>query len=90
MAQILVIEPFYGGSHRSFIDSLINHSRHDWKLLTLPARHWKWRMRNTPLAIAEQVNSALPEVDVVFVTDYVKFMSKYKNDYFSPISFLEI
>ena len=43
--KLLVVEPYYGGSHRAFLDDLLRHLPHDAELLTLPAQHWKWRMR---------------------------------------------
>ena len=43
--KILVLEPYYGGSHRAFLKGLQHHLDHDFELLTLPARKWKWRMR---------------------------------------------
>jgi len=42
---ILTLEPFYGGSHRAFLDGLAAHLGADMELLTMPARHWKARMR---------------------------------------------
>lgn len=47
MGDYLFIEPFYGGSHKKFLDGLIEHSSFRIELLTLPARHWKWRMRGS-------------------------------------------
>jgi glycosyltransferase involved in cell wall biosynthesis len=43
--NILVLEPYYGGSHRAFLDGLIHHLPCSFELLTLPAHSWKWRMR---------------------------------------------
>jgi glycosyltransferase involved in cell wall biosynthesis len=43
--RILVVEPYYGGSHKAFLDGLLRELPHAVELLTLPARHWKWRMR---------------------------------------------
>ena len=44
--RILALEPYYGGSHRAFLDGWSGQSRHDWQLLTLPPHSWKWRMRH--------------------------------------------
>jgi len=44
--NILALEPFYGGSHRAFLDGWAAHSRHHWTVLGLSPRHWKWRMRH--------------------------------------------
>lgn len=53
--KILALEPFYGGSHRAFIDGWMAHSRHEFSLLTLPDSHWKWRMRHAAIALAESI-----------------------------------
>ena len=50
--KILALEPYYGGSHRAFIDGWIELSRHEWTLLTLPANKWKWRMRHAAITFA--------------------------------------
>ncbi|MBI9098668.1 MAG: DUF3524 domain-containing protein, partial [Spirochaetaceae bacterium] len=46
---------FYGGSHKSFADGLIQHSTHTFDLLTLPDKYWKWRMRGAALYFAEKL-----------------------------------
>lgn len=43
--KLLVAEPYYGGSHKAFLDDLPQQLPHAFELLTLPAQHWKWRMR---------------------------------------------
>lgn len=43
--KLLVVEPYYGGSHRAFLDELLRQLSCQFDLLTLPAQHWKWRMR---------------------------------------------
>ena len=69
--RILAIEPFYGGSHRSFLDGWRHHSRHDFTILGLPAYKWKWRMRHAPLTMAEQLReqSKHTDWDVVWCSD---------------------
>lgn len=53
--NILALEPYYGGSHRAFLDGWIASSRHTWTCLTLPAHHWKWRMRHAAITFAEEL-----------------------------------
>ena len=70
--KILAIEPYYGGSHRAFIDGWIYKSSHKWTLLTMPPRMWKWRMRGAAFHIASQVNELCRQGnswDVVFCCD---------------------
>ncbi|PRP90732.1 Glycosyl transferases group 1 [Enhygromyxa salina] len=45
--RVLYIEPFHGGSHAAFGEVLTGASWAEWTTLTLPARHWKWRMRGS-------------------------------------------
>lgn len=53
--RILALEPYYGGSHRAFLDGWSHRSRHHWTLLTLPAHHWKWRMRHAAVTLRAQI-----------------------------------
>ncbi|QEF96779.1 GDP-mannose-dependent alpha-(1-6)-phosphatidylinositol dimannoside mannosyltransferase [Stieleria maiorica] len=70
--HVLAIEPYYGGSHQAFLDGVSAGSRHRWSLATLPARHWKWRMRSAPAQIvpvvADRIQSqGIP--DVILTSD---------------------
>jgi glycosyltransferase involved in cell wall biosynthesis len=66
--SVVYVEPFYGGSHRAFIDSWIAHSRHRWRLVSLPAARWKWRMRLAGIELGEQLARFERAADVVVVT----------------------
>lgn len=52
--KVLALEPYYGGSHRAFLDGWISHSAHRWTVLGLPAHHWKWRMRHASFTLADR------------------------------------
>jgi len=70
--NVLSLQPFFGGSHRSFSDGLIRHSRHQWTVLSLPDRHWKWRMRHAPLEFAKEIRKLQLQGqrwDAIFCTD---------------------
>ena len=54
--RVLSLQPFYGGSHRAFIDGWVQHSHHQWELETLPDRFWKWRMRQAAVEFAERLD----------------------------------
>ncbi len=43
--KILLLEPYYGGSHRFFVDGLTTCLGDQVTLLSLPARKWKMRMQ---------------------------------------------
>ena len=70
--KILVLEAYYGGSHKAFLDGWQQHSEHEFTLLTLPPSKWKWRMRHGAITFAQQVNerAAAGETwDVLFCSD---------------------
>jgi len=56
--KIVVLEPYYGGSHKAFVDGLARNLPFDFRLYTLPARKWKWRMRLAAPMFAEQLETA--------------------------------
>lgn len=70
--SVLTLQPFYGGSHRQFIDGWIANSRHNWKVISLPDRNWKWRMRHAAIYCAEQTQKLINDglgFDAVLATD---------------------
>ncbi|MDZ7292878.1 MAG: DUF3524 domain-containing protein [candidate division KSB1 bacterium] len=69
--NIVFVESFYGGSHKSFLDGLIKYSRHAITPITLPSRFWKWRLRSAALYIAEEYGEALRQCDLIIVTDLI-------------------
>ena len=66
--KFLFLEPFFGGSHRDFACGLVDHSRHDITLCSLPARFWKWRMRGAALYFARTM-PPLAAYDGIITTD---------------------
>ena len=52
--NICLIEPFFTGSHAAWAEEYARYSRHDIRLLTLPGRHWKWRMHGGAVTLARQ------------------------------------
>ncbi|MCF6291497.1 MAG: DUF3524 domain-containing protein [Desulfobacterales bacterium] len=60
--KILVLEPYYGGSHKSFLQGLRRYLPMRFELLTLSARKWKWRMRLAAPYFAELMrNMEVPD-----------------------------
>ena len=73
MARIVIFEPYYGGSHRSFLDGLCRLPHH-FQLHTLPANRWKWRMRLAAPFWAGQIKREeidLSCADTIFCSSYL-------------------
>lgn len=60
MKKILILEPYYGGSHKQFLDGLCRHVAADYTLMTLPPRKWKMRMQLSAPWFAGKIEE-LPE-----------------------------
>jgi glycosyltransferase involved in cell wall biosynthesis len=67
--RILLIAPYFGGSHRAWAEGYAQHSRHQVDWLTLPARFWKWRMQGGAVTLAEQVRALEERPDLLLATD---------------------
>ncbi len=69
--NILVLEPYFGGSHRAFLETWMALTTHHVHIRTLPARKWKWRMRGSAIWFAEQVAAMEERIDLIFTCDMV-------------------
>ena len=74
--DVWAVEPFYGGSHKYFLDGLSASSAHRITQLTLPGRNWKWRMHGGAIALAQSARDLLTSrsgtirpPDVIFASD---------------------
>ncbi len=52
--SVLLLEPYFGGSHRAWAEGLVRHLPLPVALVTLPGRWWKWRMRGAAVTLAER------------------------------------
>ena len=67
--NVLLIEPFYSGSHKSWADAIAQYSSHNVELLTLPGRFWKWRMHGAALSLAKAICAKKKYYDVIMASD---------------------
>lgn len=67
--QILLIEPFFGGSHRQWAEGFQKHSRHQVRILSLSGRHWKWRMYGGAVSLARQFLDSNAQPDLILASD---------------------
>ncbi len=73
--NILLIESYYGGSHRAWADSFKKHSSHHVELLTLPAQFWKWRMQGGAVTLARLYEQLDTSPDVILASDMMNVAS---------------
>jgi glycosyltransferase involved in cell wall biosynthesis len=64
--RLLVLEPYYGGSHRAVLECLLPALGWEFDLLQLPARKWKWRMRGAAITFADEAR----RLDAAWRADY--------------------
>lgn len=66
---VTFVEPYFAGSHAAFAEALAAGVDVTWRRLTLPGRHWKWRMRGSAAYFAS--SDAFTGADVIFASSYV-------------------
>ena len=69
--KILLLAPFYGGSHKKWVDELRLHSSHKITVLSMPGRHWKWRMQHSAIHFASEIKKLNETYDTIICTDLV-------------------
>ncbi len=65
---ILLLEPFFSGSHAQWAKGFQQFSQHHVEILSLPGRHWKWRMFGGAVSLAQQWPTDL-DIDLVVASD---------------------
>jgi glycosyltransferase involved in cell wall biosynthesis len=68
--KILVLEPYYGGSHKSFLVGL-KQLPFEFEFMTFPARKWKWRMRLAAPYFAEKLFETGRRFDRILCSTFV-------------------
>lgn len=67
--QILIIEPYFTGSHRAWAEGYQNYSANDVKILSLGGQFWKWRMHGGAITLANQFLERGLNPDLLLATD---------------------
>ena len=72
--RILLIEPYFGGSHKQFLQGLMKYVPADYTLLHLPARQWKMRMQLSAPWFAGKIREMRREdrsFDLVLMSSFI-------------------
>jgi len=66
--DIVLLEPYYGGSHKTWANGYQQHSKHNIHLITLPAQFWKWRMQGGAISLARLIQT---KPDVILASSMI-------------------
>jgi len=67
--NILLIEPYFAGSHKSWAEGYQSFSNHNVQIISLPGQFWKWRMHGGAITLAKQFMDMNFSPDLILATD---------------------
>ncbi len=67
--NILLLEPYFTGSHACWAEGYKKYSRHKIEILSLSGQFWKWRMHGGAVTLARQFLSRNSHPDLILATD---------------------
>lgn len=67
--KILLLEPFFTGSHKAWAEGYQKHSQHQVDILSLSGHHWKWRMHGGAVTLARMFLEAGHKPDLILASD---------------------
>jgi len=66
---ILLLEPYFTGSHASWAKEYVNYSQHKVEILSMGGEFWKWRMHGGGVTLARKFLSLSYQPDLLLATD---------------------
>lgn len=84
--KILIIEPYFTGSHAAWAHGYQNHSRHQIEILSLTGQYWKWRMHGGAVTLAhcflkiKQLPDLILATDMLDLTTFLSLTRKHTSD----------
>lgn len=67
--KILLVEPYFTGSHAAWAKGYARFSQHQVEILSLPGQFWKWRMHGGAVSLAKQFLTRDIKPDLILATD---------------------
>ncbi len=67
--NLLIIEPYFTGSHKVWAEGYQKFSQHRVKILSLSGKFWKWRMHGGAITLANKVLEHDLSPDLILATD---------------------
>jgi len=68
--NILVLEPFLGGSSKAFLNGLKEYSRHTLFPVTLSEKYWKWRQHGSSINMADKALAMKEPIDLIVASNF--------------------
>lgn len=67
--RILILEPYFTGSHAAWAEGFANFSSHNVEILSLKGQYWKWRMHGGAVTLARKFLARQNHPDLFLATD---------------------
>lgn len=74
MSRVFLVEPWLGGSHRSWAEGFVDSSANDVVLISHPGRSWRWRLQGAAVTLAAAIEDEIAAggaPDILLVSDMV-------------------
>jgi glycosyltransferase involved in cell wall biosynthesis len=71
--KILLLEPYFTGSHKCWALGYQQQSDHTIDILSMKGQFWKWRMHGGAVTLADQFNKSGLKPDLILATDMLDF-----------------
>ena len=67
--KVLLLETYYTGSHKQWVDGYKKFSKHEIEILSMPGQFWKWRMHGGAVTLANSFNKMKWNPDIILCSD---------------------
>ncbi|MBN2412857.1 DUF3524 domain-containing protein [candidate division KSB1 bacterium] len=67
--NILILEPYFAGSHADWASGYQKYSKHNIRILSMKGQFWKWRMHGGAVTLAREFLSSEFVPDLILATD---------------------